>query len=107
VDWSNLFSTLGIASISVALLVLGALSRRMGKMTRTRAYYVGFYVAAVLVAVGVIARLVNSGYRVAPLTDLHHNIMWILLYNGSPAVGVTLGVFIAWRYWSWLLAERS
>jgi hypothetical protein len=32
---------------------------------------------------------------------------WVLLYNGLPALAVTLGLFVAWRYWSWLLAERN
>ena len=30
-----------------------------------------------------------------------------LNYLGLPAIAVTMGVISAWRYWSWLLAERN
>lgn len=107
IDWLGIFAVIGTLSIGVALLVLGALSRRLGRVTRSKAYYVGFYVSALMVAVGVVARLMNLSDSVASIADLHHNIVWVLLYHGVPAVGVTLGVMIAWRYWSWLLAERG
>lgn len=90
-----------------ALIVLGLLSHRLGRVTRSKAYYIGFFVSAMLVSVGAAARLVHLSDRLASTTNLHHNIVWVLLYNGVPAVGVTLGVIIAWRYWSWLLAERG
>ena len=106
-DWSGAFGVLGMVSIVTTLILLGRLSKRMARATKTPAYYIGFYVAAVFVFVGVSVRLINLTESVAPTADLHHNIVWVLLYNGAPALGVTLGVVFAWRYWSWLLAERS
>lgn len=104
---AELLAIIGMSSISVALVVLGVLSRRIGRVTRTRAYYIGLYVAAGLVAVGPLARLVNFMGWLVPLENLQHNILWLLLYNGLPCVGITIGVVVAWRYWSWLLAERG
>jgi len=107
VDWAGLFATAGMLAISLALVVMGLLSRRLGKVTRERAYYIGFFIASALVAVGAVARLANLTMDVAATSALHQNILWVILYNGIPAVGVTLGVIVAWRYWSWLLAERG
>ncbi|MBC7872302.1 MAG: hypothetical protein H7Y09_15770 [Chitinophagaceae bacterium] len=103
----GILGAIGMASISMALIVLAQLSRQLGHVTRAAPYYRGFYVASALVAVGAIARLVHINSPLAFLANLHHNKVWVLLYNGAPAAGVTLGVFLAWRYWSWLLAERD
>ncbi len=103
----GLLGALGMASVSMALIVLAELSRKLGHVTRAAPYYRGFYVAAALVAVGALARLAHVNSSLAFLANLHHNKVWVLLYNGAPATGVTLGVFLAWRYWSWLLAERD
>lgn len=105
--WTQTLAILGFTGISIALIVLGRLSQRLGRVTRADAYYIGFYVAAVLVACGAGVRMLNFSGRVVPIEQLHHNIEWVLLYTGAPAVGITLGVIVAWRYWSWLLAERG
>lgn len=106
-DWSGAFSVLGMLSISVALIVMGLLSSRLGRVTKAKAYHIGFYVASLLVAIGGIARLANLTDKVAVQTNLHNNVLWVLLYNGTPATGITLGLILAWRYWSWLLTERD
>lgn len=107
VAWMNFFGMIGMASICLALVVLAALSRRLGHATGAAPYYVGFYVAAGLVGVGAVVRLWHIDAEVATLRNLHDNSLWVLLYNGAPAVGITLALIIAWRYWSWLLAERD
>ncbi len=107
IDWSGLFGLLGLMSIGVALLVMGLLSKRLGSVTRAPRYYLGFYAAALMVAASVLARLVNVGRGAAVAAELNRDLGWVLLYNALPALAVTLGLFVAWRYWSWLLAERS
>ncbi len=92
---------IGMSSIALALVLLGLLSQRLGRVTGSGGYYVGLFVAAALVAVGAVMRIV------ALWRDLDDNMLSTLLFNGAPAAGVTLGVIICWRYWSWLLAERS
>lgn len=92
---------IGMSSIALALVLLGLLSQRLGRVTRSGSYYVGLFVAATLVGIGAVMRIV------ALWRDLDDNMLWTLLFNGAPATGVTLGVIICWRYWSWLLAERS
>jgi hypothetical protein len=105
VPWSEWLALIGSTAIGVALVVMGLLSQRMGKATRSGAYYIGFFIAVALVGGSVIARLLRLLFgipSVDPLPDV-----WVLVYDGLPALGITLGVIVAWRYWSWLLAERD
>jgi hypothetical protein len=78
----------------------------LGQVTRAPRYYLGFYIAAALIGVSALTRFINiaRGLESAGLRD---DPFWVLMYVGCPAIGVTLGVIIAWRYWSWLLAERG
>ncbi len=91
---------LGPLGVMAMLLVLALLSRRMGRVTGVTPYYIGLLVAAALVAAGLAARALG----VAPAPD---DAAALLLYVGLPALGLTLALVVAWRYWSWLLAERN
>jgi hypothetical protein len=106
-DWTGALGALGMISIAVALVVLGRLSYRLGRVTGAGPSYRGFYVAAALVGIGAAARMSNLVGDTAASLNLHQNVFWVFLYHGAPAAGLTLGVFVAWRYWSWLLAERG
>jgi hypothetical protein len=102
-----LLGTLGSVGIGVALVVIGLLSKRLGASTHARSYYVGFYIAAALVGISVLARLLNLLFGLAQIEEVYQNPLWIFLYTALPAIALTLGVVSAWRYWSWLLAERD
>ncbi len=98
---SVLFSLLGAVgpvSIAVTLVVVGLLSQRLGAVTRTPPYYRWCYVAAILVGLSTLERLVSVGYE---------DILLTLLGNLLLALGVTLGLIVGWRYWSWLFGERQ
>lgn len=101
--WSDWIGMCGPISVSGLLLMLGLLSRKLGTVTKAKPYYLGFYVAAVVIMLSVLVRFV----RLTGLVQLPEADWWGLLYNGLFALGVTLGVVFAWRYWSWLLAERN
>lgn len=92
----DLVALIAPISIGCMLIVLGLLSRKLGRVTHARPYYGAFYLAAGLICGAVIVRLFTP-----PLES------WMFLYNALLAFGVTLGVLTAWRYWSWLLAERA
>lgn len=104
---SDLLAILGHLSLMVALLALGILSRRLGAATRAPRYYRGFFVAAALQAVSTGALIANALFQLADAEALINSIEWVLIYNGLPALAVTIGVYLGWRYWSWLLAERG
>lgn len=107
VDWAGLVSLIGPASILVALVVLAQLSRRLGSVVRMPRYYLGFYLAAGLMTASMLARLLVLGRGPAMTIELSHDPLWVLLLTGLPALALTTAVVVAWRYWSWLLAERS
>ncbi len=94
---------LGYALLALALFWLARLSQRLGRVTQAAPYYVGLYAAAGLVSVGALVRLVDA-WRA---TTVPASVFWVLVYNGVPTLGLTVGVVFAWRYWSWLFAERD
>jgi hypothetical protein len=101
--WTDWMGILGPLSVSILLFILGRLSRKLGSVTQAKPYHMGFHVSALLVAISALIRVARlTGWF--PLSEAE---TWGLLYNGLFALGVTLGVVFAWRYWSWLLAERN
>jgi hypothetical protein len=99
----TLLGLIGPLSVAVALTVMGLLSRRLGEQTHARRYYIGFFAAAALLCASAAAQALDFffhfSWNTAPLRTL--------VNDGLPALAVTLGVVFAWRYWSWLLAERD
>ncbi len=93
-----LLSALGPISVCLALVIMGMLSQRLGSVIKMPAYYRWFFVAAGLTGVSAAARLL----AVSEITDT-----LALVCTLTFALGVTLGVVVAWRYWSWLFGERS
>lgn len=98
---------LGMFAMGVALVVIGRLSRQLGAVTRARRHYRWHYVAALLVWCGVLMRFSYIVQGNEALLALNQNVMYTLVSNGFPAVGVTIGLVVTWHYWSWLLAERD
>jgi hypothetical protein len=101
---TSLLSALAPGGTAVALVVLGLLSRRMSRTSGGKPFYIWFFVAAALLLISALARplLLVSG-ETAP----HDSVLWVLLFDGLPALGISIGMYAAWHYWSWLLAERS
>lgn len=94
----TLLSAIGPISILFTLVVMGLLSQRLGAVTKMRPLYRWFYVAAAFLGVSTILRLLGMGGPDETLS---------LLYSVFFVTGVTLGVVVAWRYWSWLFGERD
>ncbi len=99
----SLLGLCGPASIIVALIVLALLSQRLGAVTKRPPLYRWLFVSVALVGISVIARLVNLGAAEPP----GRGSIVVMLDDVPLALGLTLAVFIAWRYWSWLLSERG
>lgn len=96
----------GLLSVAVMLFVLAHLSQRLGMVTHARPYYRFLYISALLVMGGLLARLYYLTNHAAS-EALNQNVVYIILCDGLPALGVTLGLLVTWYYWSWLLAERD
>lgn len=98
---------LAFITIGILLVVLAQLSRRLGRVTKARSYYIANYLAAALVWAGALARLYFITRGQAYLDALESKMVYILLCDGLPMLGILIGVIVTWYYWSWLLAERD
>lgn len=94
---SILAGTAGPLSVAIALVVLGLLSQRLGAVTKMPPHYRWFFVATGFVVMSIVSRLLYVGYPDERI---------VLVYTSTFAIGVTLGLIAAWRYWSWLFGER-
>ena len=104
-NWSGVLALLGPASVILALTVLALLSRKLGRVTQAKPYYLGYIAAALLVSLALLVRAIGL-MQGDSLSESDDTIL-LLVYNVCYALGVTLGLIISWRYWSWLLAERD
>lgn len=86
----------GPASLVISMIVMGLLSQRLGAVTKMPPYYRWFYVAAGLLGISTLLRL-SALAEVYPLLAQ--------LYTVTFALGLTLSVGVAWRYWGWLFGE--
>jgi hypothetical protein len=73
-------------------------------------YYKGYYVAASLVSVALVIRIVRASVFWAPRDSipalLNSPLFYLFLYHLPLALGLCLGLLITWYYWSWLLKEQ-
>lgn len=104
---AHIAGLLGFFSIGFALIILGRLSQKLGRESLARPYYVGNYIAALLVWSGMFARFYFLTRGLPYLTAADGDLVYILLNDGLPTLGITLGLLVTWYYWSWLLAERD
>ena len=106
----SLLGALGTLSILLVLYILAKLSERFGSVIKMRPRYRYYYLALIFLFIGWIAQLLILA---ADLTSANIqnwlNSPWFLLmaYYVPLTIGVTIGLVITWRYWSWLVAERN
>lgn len=108
--------TVGLGAVVLVLLILARLTYRWELVTRSRSAYRLFYVAAALVAVAALVRLVRIGYlspAAGPGTGsavsvLYEPLSWFYLcfYHLPLTVGMAISLGLAWHNWGWLLKEN-
>jgi hypothetical protein len=103
-----LAGSLGLLSLVLATWILAQLSKRLGEVTKMPPYYRGFYVSMACLSVAVMVHFLRMSVFLAeglgpPM--LHSDVFYLGTYYIPLAVGMTLDLAIAWRYWSWLLRE--
>jgi hypothetical protein len=92
------------------LYILAKLSERFGSVIKMRPRYRFYYIALIFLAIGWIAQLLVLATDLTPATvQSWLNSPWFLLlaYYLPLTIGVTIGLVITWRYWSWLVVERN
>jgi hypothetical protein len=103
----GLFAFMGSFGLMTACVVLGLLSGRLGHASGAQPFHRCFYAAAVLLFVRAALRGSVLFLGWSSPEAVAADPAWIVLTDGLLATALTLAVVIAWRYWSWLLAERA
>lgn len=98
---------IGYFAMGVALLILAQLSKRLGSVTHARSYYWAYYLAIALIWSGILVRLLFITRGQSFLQATNTKLVYTLVSDGLPAIGITIGLIVTWHYWSWLLAERD
>jgi len=102
--------SLGLGSLIFALVILAQFGRKLGAVTKMKAYYKGYYVASCLVGIALVTRAIRASVFWAPPGStpslLTSSVFYLFLYHLPLLVGLGLGLAITWHYWSWLLKER-
>lgn len=99
-----LLGTFSTLSVLLLFYILAKLSERFGNVIKMKPIYRYYYLAAGLVAVSLVTQ-----FFVARIKGQGLNTPWVLLvgYYIPLSLGLTIGLVITWRYWSWLVTERD
>jgi hypothetical protein len=84
------------AALAIFVAVLGRFSHRMHYILQGRIYHYGYYAAAGLLTLAAALRI--AALFVPVLSTA---------YSAALCAGIIAGAVMAWRSWSWLLAERE
>ncbi|MBI3359674.1 MAG: hypothetical protein HY023_01015 [Chloroflexi bacterium] len=105
---ANLGGALGLGAIVYMLVIFGMLSHRLGAVIKMPPHYRWFYVSAGLAGLALLAYLAGVSLSVERASSAVTRAADLLLswYHLPLALGLTLSLGVAWRYWSWLLRER-
>jgi hypothetical protein len=102
-----LLSAAAPLALMLLLWVMAQISRRFGEVTHRPPLYRGFYVAGGLMIFPLGVRLLAIGLTENKQGDLGGNSLEALFHDLPFALGLTLAIIIAWRYWGWLIYARE
>jgi hypothetical protein len=106
----SLLGTFSTASLLALFFILSKLSERFGSVVKMKPFYKGYYVGFVFLGVGLLTHLLIAGANLKPddVPAIIHNSWFLLIaYHLPLAIGVTIGLIVTWRYWSWLVTEKN
>ncbi len=102
--------TVGTLSLLALFYILAKLSERFGSVIKMQPLYRYYYLALIFLAIASLAHLAVAKSVSAPgsIPDWFNSTLFLLLaYHLPLTIGVTIGMVITWRYWSWLVTEQS
>ena len=101
--------TLGTLSIMILFYILARLSERLGSVQKMSPLYRYYYLALLLIALAYVTHVLVA--RASFSTD--QTLFWVtsawfifFAYHLPLIIAVSIGLFVTWRYWSWLITER-
>lgn len=106
----TLLSPLGTVAVLFLFFILARLSEKLGAVTRMAPYYRWFWVGIGFLGIGLISQFMRISVSLTGQSNyrwLDSSLFYLITYHLPMAVGVTIGLAVTWRYWSWLLTERN
>jgi hypothetical protein len=105
----SLLATVGTISIIVLFLILAKLSERFGSVVRMSPLYRYYYLALFLALIGAIVQILAVRAETTATLPAWITAPWFILlaYHFPLAIAVTIGIYVTWHYWSWLITERN
>jgi hypothetical protein len=98
----------GLMSAIYITLIMARLSQKLGAVTKMRGYYRGFYVSVIFLVVSLITYFLKTSVLLASEqvpSLLNNDLFYLLTYYLPLAIGTSISLAIALRYWDWLFKE--
>jgi hypothetical protein len=107
----SILGTIGTISLIFLFFILGKLSERFGSVVRMSPLYRYYYLALILALISAAVQILVVRQTSSTPTDIP---LWVtsawfilLAYHLPLAIAVTIGIYVTWHYWSWLITERN
>ena len=101
--------SVGLAGLAGMLVILGALSGRLGAVLKTTPAHRAAHAGAGLVGLAAVTNLLRAAAVIQPasvpawLREAYFEVLMIAL---PLTLGLLAGVWVGWHYWRWLLSKR-
>ena len=105
----SLLGTVGTFSLVILFFVLAKLSERFGSVVRMSPLYRYYYLSLFLVLISATTQVLAVRAESVTSIPVWVTLPWFLLlaYQLPLAIAVTIGIYVTWHYWSWLITERN
>jgi hypothetical protein len=106
----TLLSPISTISIIFVLIILARLSEKLGAVTGMPPYFRWFWAGTGFLVIALVSQLLRISVSLTGHTSsewLDNPMFYLVAYHLPMAIGVTIGLAVTWRYWSWLLTERN
>jgi hypothetical protein len=105
----SLLGTVGTISLVIFFFVMAKLSERFGSVVRMSPLYRYYYLSLFLVLISATVQFLVTRAEAITTISVWITAPWflILAYHLPLAIAVTIGIYVTWHYWSWLITERN
>jgi hypothetical protein len=106
-----LLGTTGLGAATLVVVIIARLTRRWEQVTGTRSGYRWFYVAAGLLCLAALLRLVRvvhlDAHAEPEMLREPWSWLYLCLYHAPLIAGTAIALIVAWRNWGWLLGKQG